>query len=50
MQKVYIAPQKTCFTAFIAINKKVEHMLLEEIILNPGRVGGSPPIKATLVN
>ena len=50
MQEVYIAPQKTCFTAFIAINKKVEHMLLEEIILNAVRVGGSPPIKGTLVN
>ena len=44
---IYIASQKPWFTAFIAIIKKVEHTLLEQIILNEVRIGGSPPIKVT---
>ena len=45
---VYIDSQNAWFTSFIAIIKKVEHTLYEEIILNEVRVGGSPPIKGTL--
>ena len=48
MQEVNIASQKAWFTAFIAIIKKVEHTLYEEIILSEVRVGRSPP-KGTLV-
>ena len=45
MQEVYIASHKAWFTTFIAIIKKVEHTLQEEIILNEVKIGGSPPIK-----
>ena len=31
------------------LSKIVEHALLEEIIQNEVRIGGSPPIKGTLV-
>ena len=44
---IYIASQKAWFTAFIAILKKIEHTLQEEIILNEVRIGGSPPINGT---
>ena len=45
---MYIASQKAWFTAFIAIIKKVEHPLYDEIILNEVRLGGSLQIKGTL--
>ena len=45
---VYIASQKAWFTAFIAIIKKVEHLLHDEIILNEVRLGGSLQIKGAL--
>ena len=47
MQEVYIASQKAWFTVFIAIIKKGEHTLKEDIILNEVRIGGSPPINGT---
>ena len=49
MQEVYYASQKAWFTTFIAIIKKVEQTLLEEIMLNEFWIGGSPPIKGILV-
>ena len=45
----YIASQKAWFMAIIAIIKKVKNTLQEEIILNEVSLGGSPPIKGTLI-
>ena len=50
MQEVYLLPlKKPSLRHLWRLSKKVKNTLQEEIILNEVRVGGSPPIKGTLI-